>query len=58
MKDLHWEEMPLADRMEVYEVYKQILFEKEGWEISFEECDYGWTGSRWITIKYTFGIVY
>lgn len=58
MKDKHWEEMPLVDRKAVYEVYRKTLLEKEGWEISFDQCDQGWTGCRWITIKYTFGVEY
>ena len=55
MADKHWEDMPLSARYEVYEAYRKTILEKEGWEISFEECNTGWTGSRWITIRYTFG---
>lgn len=55
MADKHWEDMPLSARYEVYEAYRKTILEKEGWEISFEQCDRGWTGSRWITIRYTFG---
>ena len=56
MADKHWEDMPLSARYEVYEAYRQTILEKEGWEISFDECDKGWTGCRWITVKYTFGV--
>ena len=58
MKDMKWEEKSLADRKAVWEVYREIVLETEGWDISFEQCDTGWTGSRWITIKYTFGVRY
>lgn len=57
MADKHWENMPLSARYKVYEAYRQTILEKEGWEISFDECNQGWTGCRWITIKYTFGVI-
>lgn len=58
MRDIQWEEKSLEERKAVWEVYREVLHEKEGWWISFEQCDAGWTGSRWITIKYTFGVRY
>lgn len=57
MADKHWEDIPLNARYEVYEAYRQTILEKESWEISFDECNQGWTGCRWITIKYTFGVI-
>ena len=56
MKDAHWEDKSLEEKKAVWEVYREVLKEKEGWEISFEQCDACWTGSRWITIYYTFGV--
>lgn len=55
MKDKRWEEMPLENRKVVWEAYRETLYAAEGWWISFEQCDNGWTGSRWMTIKYAFG---
>lgn len=56
MRDLHWEEVSLNERKAVYEIYRQYILETEGYEVSFEQCDRGWTGCRWITVKYTFGV--
>ena len=57
MPNLKWEEVSLKARIKVWRVYRQTLYKKEGWYISFEQCDIGWHGSRWTTIKYTFGKV-
>lgn len=56
MNDKHWEDMSIEDRIAVWKIYREILHEKEGWWINFEQCDACWTGSKWITIKYTFGV--
>jgi len=56
MKDLHWEEVSIKERKAVYEVYAECLLKKEGVKLTWEQADACWTGSRWITIKYTFGI--
>lgn len=56
MRDKKWEEATLEERKSVWMVYRKKLYAAEGWYISFEQCDIGWTGSRWTLIKYTFGI--
>ena len=53
---MKWEEVSLKARKKVWRVYRQTLYKKEGWLISFEQVDAGWTGCRWETIKYTFGV--
>lgn len=53
---MKWEEVSLKARKKVWQVYRQKLFKAEGWLISFEQVDSGWTGCRWETIKYTFGV--
>ena len=58
MKNTRWEEKSLEERKAVWEVYQEVLFEKEGWRISFKQCDEGWVGCSWTTIKYTFGVKY
>lgn len=57
MANLKWEEVSLKARKKVWRVYRQKLFNEEGWWISFEQVNENWCGSRWVTIKYTFGIV-
>ena len=56
MKEKMWEQVALEERKAVWMVYRAYLFKTEGWEITFEQCDIGWTGRRWAMIKYTFGI--
>lgn len=54
---MKWEEVSLKARKKVWRIYRQALYKKEGWLISFEQVDAGWTGCYWETIKYTFGVV-
>ena len=54
--NLKWEQVSIKARKKVWRVYRQKLFKAEGWLISFEQVDTCWTGSRWETIKYTFGM--
>ena len=56
MKREKWEDKSLAERMVVWMIYREFLKEKEGYEISFEQVDTGWTGCWWDVIKYTFGV--
>lgn len=56
MMELKWEEVSLELRKKVWLVYRKKLYITEGKYISFEQVDGFWTGCRWITIKYTFGI--
>lgn len=56
MLDKKWEEMDLESRRKVWLIYRKKLYVAEGWYISFEQVDFNWRGSRWIMIKYTFGI--
>ena len=49
--DRHWEEATLEERKEVYKAYMLCdSYPKASWE----QADACWTGSRFITIKYTF----
>ena len=51
MKDKHWEDATIEERMAVYEAYLLCdSYPKATWE----EANVGWTGSRFTTIKYTF----
>jgi len=56
MKDLNWEDVSIEARKAVFEVYAEYLLKKEGVKLVWENVNACWTGSRWITIKYTFGI--
>ena len=55
MKREKWEDKSLAERMAVYLVYNKYLKEKEGQEVSFEDCNCGWHGAWWDMIYFTFG---
>ena len=56
MKREKWEDKSLAERMMVYLIYRETLKEKEGIEISWEQCNDGWTGCWWDVVKFTFGV--
>lgn len=52
MKDLHWEEVAIELRLQVFNAYQLRPDFPKG--LTFEQANSCWTGSRWITIKYTF----
>ena len=52
--EMKWQDATLAERQAVVDMYNKH-YANTG-TITFEQADAAWTDSRWITIKYTFGI--
>lgn len=52
MKDIHWEEVSIELRKQVFHAYQQRADFPHG--LTFKQANASWTGARWITIKYTF----
>ena len=55
MADKKWEEATVAERKEVVACYNKY-YNTDPKPLTFEWCDKCWTGCRWITIKFTFGV--
>lgn len=53
MMDKMWEDATIEERKEVVECYNKYYADNP---IPFEICNSHWTGCRWITIKFTFGV--
>lgn len=58
MFDEHWEDHTEEERKEVFNAYAAYLLKKEGVVLNWEDVNIQWTGSRWITIYYTFSANY
>jgi hypothetical protein len=54
MMNMLWQDASLQDRMEVVSTYNKY-YANTG-KISFEDADRNWKDSKWVTIKYTFGV--
>jgi hypothetical protein len=54
MMNMLWQDASLEDRMEVVSTYNKY-YANTG-KVSFEDADRNWKDSKWVTIKYTFGV--
>jgi hypothetical protein len=53
--NMKWEDASLEERQAVVDCYN-MYYNDEPAPLSFDWCNSCWTGSRWFTIKYTFGV--
>lgn len=56
MKREKWQDACFEKRYAVYKVYSKWILMKEGYTVTWEQCDFGWRDSWWDIIYYTFGI--
>jgi hypothetical protein len=54
MMNKRWEDATITERQEIVDSYNRY-YNNEKEPISFDQCDWAWTGRNFYTIKYTFG---